>query len=450
MRHIISTLGALGLATAMLAVSPLHALESDQLPPGYTLGMNARTGHLGSGDYSAGGVLGNRANGSLLGVDSVQNFSSYFYFPGVVPSAFGDFPQFAWQYTMVGKSPFRRSDGDDDDGGTTRIRAPIIPVTIDLRNSDGSPRFCTGPQGTVRLILSPTPYVAPTLASPIFQSTGYSSSIVPTQFTDAIMRAEFYGVASHRWHTLLEPSVKTGRTMVLIRGTYRFSVDANCNLIFVLVDSSAFTGALFPPGPGDTTTVMGQAETAGDITTKDISTFLFANTFLYDNGDPSQCCTLGFHSYDLKPGDASNGWRERRYVMNFSSWVTPGLFGASFQDITALSHELAETFNDPFVNNATPIWLAPNGLCQNNLETGDVIEGLPNATNTIHLGGVAYHVQNEALLQWFAGQTPSSAINGAYSYPDPVLTTPSVSLFSDCQTPVPPGLSSGSTVASRR
>jgi hypothetical protein len=44
------------------------------------------------------------------------------------------------------------------------------------------------------------------------------------------------------------------------------------------------------------------------------------------------------------------------------------------------------------------------------------------------LGGTVYHVQNEALLQWFAGQTPSTAIDGAYSYPDPVLMTPAVSL----------------------
>ena len=29
-----------------------------------------------------------------------------------------------------------------------------------------------------------------------------------------------------------------------------------------------------------------------------------------------------------------------------------------------------------------------------------------------------YHPQNEALLQWFEFQSPSTAINGAYSYPD--------------------------------
>jgi hypothetical protein len=81
----------------------------------------------------------------------------------------------------------------------------------------------------------------------------------------------------------------------------------------------------------------------------------------------------------------------------------------------------------------TPWWLSSNGLCQHHLETGDVIETLPGEVKTIHLGGIAYHVQNEALLPWFAGQTPSTAINGAYSYPDPVLTKPSVSQNPSCK-----------------
>jgi len=167
-----------------------------------------------------------------------------------------------------------------------------------------------------------------------------------------------------------------------------------------------------------------------------MSTFLFPNAYLYFNGDPTQCCVLGFHTYDVEPGGPTNGFHERRYVMNYSSWISPGLFGNAFTDVTALSHEIAETYHDPFVNNATPIWLAPNGVCQNNLETGDVIEGLPNATYPITMNGFTYHPQNEALVQWFAAASPSSAINGAYSYVDTgVLTSPSVSLLPDCKTP---------------
>lgn len=105
-------------------------------------------------------------------------------------------------------------------------------------------------------------------------------------------------------------------------------------------------------------------------------------------------------------------------MLNYSSWITPGLFNGGFQDVTALSHEMSETFNAPFVNNATPWWLAPSGHCQNNLETGDVTEGLANPTFPITLNGATWHPQTEALLPWFAGVTPTKAIHCAYSYPD--------------------------------
>jgi len=413
-----------GLAAVSIACLPAQAADDDQLPDSFVANMQHYS-VLGS-SIAAGGVLGKRSTGSLLGIDSLPNWSSYFYYPGVI-DPLGD-PQFTWSYTMVGNSPF--GEGGEDGHGSTTINAPLVPVTVDLRNFDGSPRFVNGH----RLISSPAAFVHPVLSSPIFQNSRYDSSDRPTQFTDAVQRAEFSS-ADDGWHTILRPSTKTGRTMVLIRGTYRYALNADGTCCkFILVDIGAFVNALFPPGLGDTSTVIGQAETAGDVRTTDLSTFLFPNTFLYLNGNPSNCCVIGFHTYDLEPGDAQNGWRERRYVMNYSSWVSPGIFrDPTFTDVAPLSHELAETFNDPFVNNSTPWWLSPNGNCQNNLETGDVIEGLPNANHPITLDGVTYHPQNEALLQWFAGQTPSSAIGHAYSYPDKtILTTASKSRKYGC------------------
>jgi hypothetical protein len=173
--------------------------------------------------------------------------------------------------------------------------------------------------------------------------------------------------------------------------------------------------------------VIGAAELAGDMTTKDMTTLLFPNAYLYSNGDPNQCCILGFHSFDDEPGIPANGNLERRYVMNYSSWISPGLFGGGFEDITASSHELAETFNDPFVSsdgvhNITPWWNS-NGECADILEVGDVIEVLANPTYAITLHGVTYHPQNEALLPWFEFKSPSTAIHGAYSYPDETVLT---------------------------
>jgi hypothetical protein len=421
------------LSVVAVVVLSAAAVDADQLPPDYQLKVMHPS--LGRSDGAGGGVLGRSSNGSALGVDSIKNFSSYFYYPGIAITPFGAQFQFTWPYTIVGRAPF----GKDDSDHTTVINAPIVPVIIDLRNADGTPRFCTNPDGSkVRMILDPTKDIGPVLASPVFSNSSYGSSERPTQFTDAIFRAEFFHMSDDDWHTILRPSVKTTRTMVLIRGSYLFRVDSSCNLLFVLVDANVFNAELFPPTPDDTTTVIGQAENAGDVTVRDISTFLFDNTYLYvpdANGNPVQCCTLGYHSYDLEPGDADNGWKERRYVMDYASWISPGLFGPSFVDITALSHELSEAFNDPFVNNFTPFWVAPNGNCQNILETGDVIEGLPNAVYPITMNGMTYHPQNEALLQWFAGVTNSNAIKHAYSYPDTtVLTSFAISYYPDCKT----------------
>jgi hypothetical protein len=308
--------------------------------------------------------------------------------------------------------------------GTTTLDAPVVPVTLDLRNADGTPRFVNGQP----LISHPDPFITPTLNSPVFQNATYSSSPVPTQITDAVMRASYFDKAKDDWHTVLAPSVKTGRTMVLNAGTYLFALnsDGSC-CAFVLIDSNAFSNAFFPPTSDDTTTPIGAAENAGDITTQDVSTFLFPNAYLFE-GSVSNCCVLGFHTYDFEPGDDSNGNVEKRYVLAYASWISPGLFGGGFADVTALSHEICEIYNDPFVasdgvHDVTPWWLAPNGLCQNNLETGDVIEGLPDGVFPITMNGMTYHPQNETLLPWFEFESPSSAIDGAYSYPNEQTVT---------------------------
>ena len=362
---------------------------------------------------------------SIQGIDSVQTFGGFY-------SVFGydsaGFPKTSWSYNMIGNPP--------EQGGTTTFRAPIVPVSILMLDSEGGPRYVNG-----QLLYSDaTKYVSPVLQSPIFGQHHYSSGQSPTQFIDALQRAEFWtqvgggdalgelsgdqsveqASVQQGWHTLLTPQVVTPRLMILPRGSYRFALNADGSCCaFILADIDEFAKLLFPATyPVDGSSVVGAAELAGDITTKDISSFLFPNTFLYFNGNPKDCCVLGFHEYDFEPGTASNGNLQRLYVLNYSSWISPGLFGSSFQDVTALSHELAETANDPFVDNATPWWLAPSGVCQNNLEVGDVVEGLPNATFPVRMNGFTYHPQNEAMLPWFEFKASPDSFKGAYSYPN--------------------------------
>lgn len=387
-------------------------LERDELPPGgapAAHGGYARVPAHVQPDAVKGGQL---LLAPVIKLESVPTFSGSYFAHGF--DAF-DGLQTKWLYQMVGTAP--------ETGKTTTVSAPIIPVSLDLRNADGSPRFVHGH----RLFSDATQYVKRVLESPLFADAHYSSSQSPTQFVDAIQRAEFYNRAKNRaWHTILKPSVKKARVMVLLAGTYRFSLhkDGTC-CAYVLVDFDTLSSELLPSSSSSTDrkSPVGGAELAGDIRPTDISTFLFPNTFLFT--DPSQnFFFVGFHTFDERPATVSNGFHKERYVVNFSTWVTPFVFfGDNFEDITAISHEITESVNDPFVgadgvHGITPWWLAPNGNCQDLMETGDVVEDLPNATFPMRVNGLTYHPQNEALLPWFKRQKPSQAIHGAYSYPD--------------------------------
>ncbi len=386
------------------------ALESDQLPAGSLTNAHVKSKLITPHAHLNGQA---HARHGIPFIDSLVNWNDHYFADGF--DSLGN-PNREWYTNTVGNPPQHK--------GTTLINAPIVPVTIDLRNFDGSPRFVNGKP----LISSPEAFVQPVLDSPVFSNATWTSSLVPTQITDAVQRAEYFDQAKDDWHTLLVPSVKTPRTMVLLRGTYAFALngDGSC-CRFIEVEVNTFVNALFPATATDTTTPVGAAENAGEVTTKDMSTFLFPNVFLYE-GTTSNCCIIGFHSYDFEPADPNTNNTEKRYVMNYSSWISPGIFGGGFQDVTALSHEIAETYNDPFVtsdgvHNITP-WWSSDGQCQNALETGDVIEGLPNATFPTPMpNGFTYHPQNEALLQWFQREFPSSAFHGAYSYPNEFVLT---------------------------
>jgi hypothetical protein len=406
---------------ALLALMSLAAFaQDDALPPNYLSSTHIMH------DSNAGGLHGKgnipTPHSFPQGVDTLVNFTNHFEAQGVF---YDGSAHHTWEYSMIGNAP--------QFGGTTVINAPVIPVSMDLRNADGSIRYvkvvngnvvtCTGPSASCqRLYSDVTPDIQPFVNGPVYGVANYSSSPIPTQFADAVQRAEFGNHARADWHTLLAPSIKTARVMTLIRGEYQFALkaDGSCCL-YVLVNEGVFGNKLFPPSTPDDSTVIGAAEVAGDITTKDLSTFLFPDTYLYD--DFGNCCVLGYHTFDQEAGDASNGNQTRFYVMNYASWITPGLFQGGLQDVTAHSHEVAEAFNDPFVgfdglHNITPFWLNPAGQCQDLMEVGDVIEDLPNPTYPVTVGGVTYHPQTVALLPWFEFQSNSSAINNAYSYPN--------------------------------
>lgn len=354
------------------------------------------------------------ARHGIPGINSVPNFNGQFFADGF--DANGN-PNRHWYTNTVGNPPQM--------GRTTTINAPIQPVNVELDDVNGNLAFFKG-----NPLISPmTPFVQPILNSPVFSPASFTSSDEPTQYTDAVMRAEFFNKAKPDWHTLLAPSGLPAVTMHLRQsascsGPPNF---AGCNYVFVpnadntcclviLANASPFVDQLF--------NIIVSDINSNSITTADISNFLFPSTALFV-GDLTQCCIGGFHEYVFDPTVNP----EPRWVFTFASWISPGVFFFA-DDVLGISHELAETFNDPFivsdgVRNLTPWWLAPNGQCQDDLEVGDVIEGLPNAEFPITLNGFTYHPQNVALMQWFEFKQTSDAIDGAFSYPDiTVLPSP--------------------------
>jgi hypothetical protein len=324
------------------------------------------------------------------------------------PSAGGDF-----RFTMVGNDPRL--------GCTTVIPTNIAEIDLKLLNADGSV-FQVVPFG---------PFEKLTMESPNFEPLTYRTGR-RIEYADAVHRAQFFNVMGEDWHTLLIPRVVNKVTITVPR-----FVNVRLSNGTIIQARSYFTGTA---ADGNTFVLMlnllfnfffdnevVNEINAGNFTTNGINATLFPNTFLFslnvnNPNTPGGCCVLGFHTYFL-----DGVFPESRWVTQYASWISPGLFGAGFQDVTALTHETAEIFGNPFVSNPTPNWQFPgqpanSKACQNNLEEGDPIEVLANATTPITVKEpgftFTYHPQNIPLLQWFEMGTTSSAIDGAFSFPD--------------------------------
>jgi hypothetical protein len=88
------------------------------------------------------------------------------------------------------------------------------------------------------------------------------------------------------------------------------------------------------------------------------------------------------------------------------------------QDIHAISHEVSEWADDPFVNNTVNPWLTPTAPqygCTTVLETGDPVVGiglLSGSNPYFQTAGANadgyWHPEDEVFLPWFARQSPNT------------------------------------------
>ncbi len=131
--------------------------------------------------------------------------------------------------------------------------------------------------------------------------------------------------------------------------------------------------------------------------------FLSYNTFWTSGG----CCILGYHS--------TNNAGNQAYAV--AAYSDPGIFSVPIQDIHALSHEIGEWMDDPLI---------PQGNHRSGVGTCRTGQRLPEQSgnrrpghgNRVHHDPEWVHVPSgrPGLLPWFARVTPSTSVNGWYTF----------------------------------
>jgi len=325
-------------------------------------------------------------------------------------------------YNMVGVDP-------STDGSST-IEVDITPVIVNV----GGQTF------------NGNDVLAATLASPQFALNDYGSTTAATaagsfpktpalikgpggllsqndagnqlQLEDATMRAQFNKTGGSNYHLKLHPNIMPTITLNVPSGSG------------VLLQSGR--GVVF----GDVSVNWWGPQIQKLMQNADpthLPLYLTNNILLYVGSNQFNCCIIGFHgaSEVLGHGAGSGNGNGNQPVQTFAwaSWVQPGIYSRpnggtdwALQDIHALSHEISEWADDPFVTNTVEPWLTPTAPqygCTKVLETGDpvVAIGFAKGTNTFEQGpnpnGTQsadgyYHPEDEAFLPWFMRTAPNT------------------------------------------
>ena len=277
--------------------------------------------------------------------------------------------------TFVGNAPTGRK---------TTTPVFIIPIKIVL--STGQSFSTSAPQANGLTAL------ADTVASPLFQSVinfkEAGTKLGKTQYEDAFMRESFWPtvLTNPKYHDLLgQPTVLPEVTLNVPAADGKLGTEFGVQV--ALVDINYLDGQ-----------VNSIIRANSQITGASIPIFELYDTYETSGG----CCIGGYHS-----ATGAQTYSVFDYVGN-----TTGKSVFS-QDVSALSHELAEWYFDPFINNRSACGI---------YEVGDPLEretnygGYPYTTN-----GMTYNLQDEAQPPYFGAPTTTS-LNGRFTFQGTTLT----------------------------
>ena len=300
-----------------------------------------------------------------------------------------------WTNTFVfgGQTFTYHMVGTDPGAGSMTSNIPMVIIPLKFHFADGTNLSATQ---TVCGDIKNTKYRVKN--SPLIKKVPFSpggTNVGTTQYIDAFQRANFWSqvsTVSPNYHVLFSP-ISTKPVQTINVGTHGSTVSGPCARIGE-VDINFFD------------TIAMNLLTTLNIPANTLPLFLDYNTFWTSGG----CCILGYHS--------TNNAGTQAYAV--AAYSDPGVFSVPIQDIHALSHELGEWMDDPLIPqvNFVPPWghVGQVGGCQNNLEVGDPVTG---KAFTITTGGTApftYHPEDLVFFPWFARITPSTSVNGWFTF----------------------------------
>jgi len=315
------------------------------------------------------------------------------------------FPTFSMDYTDPTDSQnyhLTFVGNDPKTGHPSTMRTVIIPLKM---------TFVAGGQDTSELndlgyagftapplnhVFDGTRRVNDVLDSPIFSNFKQPADMGGdnADYGDAFMRAQFDGIRSG-YHVKtknvgVEPTqsvtvpAASGLAYQRPVGAWRTAHGMPTDTIAGVADFGWFANYIIG--------VMDQLNIGPDV----VPIFLTDNVMLYDSGSYLSCCTIGFHG---TPASAATTAKAKsspsaQQTLIYAAWSTPGTYSGFLSDYTgnrtapaptrgisdihALSHEVAEHLDDPFVDNLVTPWLTPTAPqygCTPVLETGDPVVG---------------------------------------------------------------------------
>ena len=278
-----------------------------------------------------------------------------------------------YKYNMVGKAP--------SSGISTTIPVFLIPVKMIYNTTSGTTML---DPATAKLSNGQT-VQRNTIASPIFQSgidfvTG-GIDLGNTQYTDAFQRGNFWKMVSKHtgYHVLLgKPTVLKELTLTVPTTEGRIAKEFG------------ITVGLAAQGWFDQQ-LQSYISSMTKIVPNSLPIFLTYDVYLTSGG----CCIGGYHS--------AMGSQATPQAYVYATYIdTAGKFA---QDVSALSHEVAEWADDPLVVNK----LGNQVFC-GILEVGDPeVPFLHHGAFPYTLNGFTYNLQDLVYLPYFGAAASTSA-----------------------------------------